>query len=306
MISNLTPSAEAFLTNMERVQRNIQEASRQASSGKRVNVASDAPHEVDTILQLRSDQTRNTQIQSNLGLAKAEADAADTALASAVKIMDRARTLGAQGANFTLDATGRKSIADEIESLQEQMVAVSRTTVQGRYLFSGDQDDGPAYEFDLSSPTGVNRLNYSSATRRVEDPAGGTFAVTKSATEIFDALNDDGTPSTENVFASLDTLRLALLANDTCRINAAVGNIQNASNHLNTAEAFYGSVQTRIQDAMNYGTTYDVQLKTELSQKQDADITAAAMALSQGTIQLQAAFQMQAKMPHTSLFDYIG
>src|SRR5215831_10691143 len=137
MISNLTPSAEAFLTNMERVQRNIQEASRQASSGKRVNVASDAPHEVDTILQLRSDQTRNTQIQSNLGLAKAEADAADTALASAVKIMDRARTLGAQGANFTLDATGRKSIADEIQSLQEQMLSISRTTVQGRYIFSG-------------------------------------------------------------------------------------------------------------------------------------------------------------------------
>jgi flagellar hook-associated protein 3 FlgL len=306
MISNLTPSAEAFLANMERVQRNVQEASRQASSGKRVNVASDAPDEVDAILQLRTDQTRNKQMQSNLGLAKAEADAADTALASALKIMDRARTLGAQGANFTLDATGRKSIADEIESLQEQMVAISRTTVQGRYIFSGDQDSGPAYEFGLTSTTGVNRLNYSAATRRVEHPAGGTFAVTKSATEIFDALNDDGTPSTDNVFASLNTLRLALLANDSDQINAAVGNIQNASNHLNTAEAFYGSVQTRIQDATNYGTSYDVQLKTELSQKEDADVTAAAMALSQCTIQLQAAFQMQAKMPHTSLFDYIG
>jgi flagellar hook-associated protein 3 FlgL len=306
MISNLTPSAEAFLANMERVQRRVEEANRQVTSGKRVNVASDAPDEVDTILQLRADQTRNTQIQSNLALAKTDADAADSALAAAAKIMDRARTLGAQGANFTLNATGRQSIADEIQSLQEQMLSISRTTVQGRYIFSGDQDGTPAYDLDLTNPTGVAALNFSSATRRVEDPAGGSFAVTRSAADIFDARNDDGTPSTANVFAALNNLRLALTANDTAAINTASTAVQNAADHLNTAEAFYGSVQSRIQDAMNYGNSYDVQLKTELSQKEDADITAAAMTLNQGTIQLQAAFQMEAKMPRTSLFDYIG
>ena len=306
MITNLTPSAEAFLSNMARVQRSVEEASRQVSSGKRVNVASDAPEEVDTILQLRADQTRNTQIQSNLALAKTDADAADSALAGAAKLMDRARTRGAQAANFTLDATGRKSIADEIESIQEQMLSISRTTVQGRYIFSGDQDGSPAYDLDLTTPTGVTALNISSATRRVEDPAGGSFAVTRSAADIFDARNDDGTPSTSNVFAALNSLRLALTANDTAAINTASTGLQNAADHLKTAEAFYGSVQSRIQDAMNYGNSYDVQLKTELSQKEDADVTAAAMTLNQGNIQLQAAFQMQAKMPRTSLFDYIG
>src|SRR3954447_26208482 len=106
MISNLTPSAEAFLANMERVQRSVEQASGQVTSGKRVNAASDAPDEVDAILQLRADQTRNSQIQSNLALAKTDADAADNALAAAGKIMDRARALGAQGTTFTLDATG--------------------------------------------------------------------------------------------------------------------------------------------------------------------------------------------------------
>src|SRR5205823_8733863 len=38
---------------------------------------------------------RNSQIQSNLGLAKTNADAADTALSSAIKLMDRALVLGA-------------------------------------------------------------------------------------------------------------------------------------------------------------------------------------------------------------------
>ena len=79
MTSNLNPGAEAFLSNMERVQRTIAEASRQTSSGLRVNSASDAPDQIDSILQLRTDSSRNGQIQANLALAKTDADAADSA-----------------------------------------------------------------------------------------------------------------------------------------------------------------------------------------------------------------------------------
>src|SRR5437870_3156122 len=106
MISNLNASSEAFLANMSRVQRRVETAGREASSGKRVNVASDAPTEIDTILQLRTDAARNAQIKENLVVARSDADAADGALTSATKIMDRARVLAAQGANFTLDSTG--------------------------------------------------------------------------------------------------------------------------------------------------------------------------------------------------------
>jgi flagellar hook-associated protein 3 FlgL len=306
MISNLNPSGEAFLANMTRVQRRVEEATRQASSGLRVNVASDAPDEVDAIMQLRTDTVRNTQISSNLSLAKTDADAADSALTSATKLLDRARQLGAQGANFTLDVSGRQSLASEVEALQEQMVAISRTAVQGRYIFAGDDENTAPYELDLTSPTGVQRMTTAPATRRLEDPAGGWFAVSRTAGEMFDARNPDDTPAPNNVFAALNSLRVALLNNDTTAITVAMTNIQNAGNQLGISQGFYGSVLGRIQDATNYGQSYDVQLKTQLSQKVDADITEAAMTLTQGTTQLQAAFQMQAKMPRTSLFDFIG
>jgi flagellar hook-associated protein 3 FlgL len=315
MISILSPSSEAFLANMARVQRTIDEASRQTSSGKRVNVASDAPGELDTILQLHTDETRNTQIQENLAVAKADADAADGALTSATQLMDRARVLAAQGATFTVDAAGRQSIAGEVQSLLEQMVAISRTTVQGRYIFGGDQDSNPPYAVDLTAASGVSSLTSSPATRQVENSAGGAFAVSQNAQEIFDTQNPDPvttddppitTPAADNVFAALNNLRLGLLANDTTQITAASASIQTASDHLNTAQAFYGTVQNRITDATNYSATYDVQIKTELSQKEDADITTAALTVTEGNTQLQAAFQMQAKMPRTTLFDFMG
>ena len=299
MISNLNPSAEAFLANMERVQRSIEQASRQVSSGLRVNSAPDAPDQVSSILQLRTDEGRNTQLQANLSLAKSDADAADNALNSATQLLDRARALGVQGVNFTQDADGRKSIAGEVESILEQMVSISRTAVQGRYIFSGDDENTPAYQLDLTAANGVTQLTTASATRRLEDPAGGTFPVGKTAAEIFDS-------SARSVFDALNSLRVGLLNNDTNAIDAAAAKIQTASDQLNLSQGFYGGVLNRIQDATNFGQSYDVQLKTELSQKVDADITAAAMTLTQGNTQLQAAFQMQAKMPRTTLFDFLG
>jgi flagellar hook-associated protein 3 FlgL len=316
MISILSPSSEAFLANLDRVQRKVDDASRQTSSGKRVNVASDAPSEIDTILQLRTDAGRNAQIQENLGVAQADADAADGALTSATQIMDRARVLAAQGANFTIDATGRQNIAGEVQSLLEQMTSISRTAVQGRYIFGGDLGGTPPYDVDLTQATGVARLTNSPATRRVENSAGGSFAVSQSAQDIFDTRNPPDpldttvppvtTPAADNVFAALNNLRLGLLANNTTQITAASTSVQLASDRLNTAQAFYGTVQNRISDATNYSANYDVQLKTELSQKEDADITAAALTITQGNIQLQAAFEMQAKMPRTTLFDFMG
>ena len=60
---------------------------------------------------------------------------------------------------------------------------------------------------------------------------------------------------------------------------------------------------------------YDSERMTELlgadgfaatTQIEDADVTSAALALTQDGTQLQAAFKMRAKMPHNSLFDYLG
>lgn len=306
MISNLSPANEAFLGNLARVQRNLETATRQVSSGLRVNSASDAPADVDTILQLRTDLVRNKQIGSDLALAKTDADAADSAFNSATKLLDRARSLGAQGANFTLDAGGRQSLAGEVQALQEQMVSISRTAVQGRYIFSGDAENSPPYRLDLTSATGVARLTTAAATRRLEDPAGGTFAISKTASEIFDASNPDGTPASSNVFAALNGLRAALLANDTTTIKAAVTAVDAAGTHLGIEQGFYGSVLGRIQDATSSAQSYDTQLKAELSQKVDADLTEAAMNLTQSSTQLQASMQMQGHMPHTSLFDFLG
>lgn len=326
-MTTLTPSAALFLANVNRIEQRLDQANSQIASGKRINVASDAPDQIDSLLQLRADLQHNTQIQANLTLASADASGADGALSSAASLMDRAIQLATEGATATQTADTRASIAQEVQAIQQQMLAYSQTQVQGRYIFSGDQDSSPTYSLNLLPPpaapdpnnppdpnapvdpallTGVELVSTRPATRQVEDPAGGSFAVSKTAQEIFDTANEDGSPAPDNVFYALNSLRLALLTNDQAGVTNSVTALKTASTHLNNMLAFYGTVENRIQDASSFADKYGTQLKTEISSKEDADVTTAAMELTQSSTQLQAAFQMQGKMPTETLFNYLG
>jgi flagellar hook-associated protein 3 FlgL len=306
MITNLSPQAHSFLAEMDRVQQMVSDASRQVSSGLRVSQASDDPDVISRLLQLRAALQKNTQITTNLGQAQTDANVSESALSSAAQLMDQAVSLASQGATATTDATGRQTLANQVQAILDQMVAYSRTQSAGRYVFSGDDATSPSYQVDLSQPNGVDQLIVTAATRLVENPAGGSFAVSETAQTIFDARNADGTLASGNIFAALTSLYNGLIKNDTAAITNSIGSLQQASDHLNICLAFYGDVQTRIQDATNFAGNYNVQLRTQISQEQDADIAAASLELSQGTTQIQAAFEMQAKIPKTTLFDFLN
>jgi flagellar hook-associated protein 3 FlgL len=310
-MTSLSASSQVFLADVERIQQTVTEASRQLSSGKKFQRASQAPDEVEPVLQIRAERRRLAQIQENLTLAKSDAATADGALAQAVKLMDRARTLAAQGANSTLDSENRQSLANEVASLQEEMVNLSRTAVQGRYIFGGDADLTAPYSLDLASadPTsenGVVKNSTADATREIQDPSGGSFRASLSASEIFDTRKPDGTAADDNVFASLNTLRLALISGDEDAVVDSVTAIRSASTRLNSAEAFYGNVETKITNAQTAASQADTRLATALSAREDADMVAAALTLTQSGQQLQAAFEMRASLPQKTLFDYLG
>jgi flagellar hook-associated protein 3 FlgL len=306
MISSLDPSDQIFLVGVSQIQQRIAMANQQLTSGFKVSVASDAPDQIDDLLQLRADQAQNAQISTNLGMEQTNAQAADGALSSAIQLMDTATQLAGEGANTSETATSLQTLAQQVAALQTEMVNLSQTQVQGRYIFSGDLDQSPSYQVDLTAPDGVDQLSNAASTRQVENPAGGTFSPSMTAQQIFASQNPDGTDAGSNVFAALNNLRVALLANNQAGITTAQGEIQEASVQLNTAQSFYGNVENIITNASSYGATYDTQLTTEIGGIQDADATSAALQLTQDTTQLQAAFEAQGKMPTSSLFDYLG
>jgi len=305
MITNLSPASQAFLNGLDLIQQKITTANEQLSSGLKLNVASDEPDQIGNVLQLRANIAQNNQTLTNLSTVQTEANTAGQALEDASKLMDQAVSLATQGANTTTSASEYQTLALQVQNIMQQMVSYSQTSVNGRFIFSGDDDQNPPYQLDLSSGNGVDQLTTASATRQIQDPAGGTFSVDQTAQQIFDDRNPDGSYAAGNVFASLNTLLVAMQNNDTTGVANSIASLQAANTHLNNSLSFYGDVQDRLQSATDYANNYNVQLQTQLSQAQDADATAAALELTQGNTQLQAAYSAQAKLPTQSLFSYL-
>lgn len=305
MIQSLDPSSQEFLVSLTRIQSAIKRTNDQISSGLKVSTPSDAPDQISDILQLYTDLGQNAQIQTNLGRIKSEVGTAETILESAIKIVDRAMTLGSQGAGTMQSAEARLILADDVQSQLEQLVSASRTIVAGRYIFSGDQNQEPAYELNILNDNGVNRLLTAPSTRLIQHASGASFTAGKTAMEVFDARNADDSLAPDNVFAAVNGLRTALENNDQAGIDASLSALRAAGDHLNIELGFYGTVQNNIDEAIDFSAQLDVRLKTELSSRRDADITAAILELEQGKTQQQAAFTARAEMPRTSLFDFL-
>lgn len=301
MIDGLDTGAQRFLSALDTIQRRVTRAQNEISTGLRIQTASDDPDVVSELLQTRADLQHATQIAANMTRVKAEVDTGEAALSSATKIIEAARVAGAQGVSGTQTAQSRQVLAAQIGSYLDQMVQISATRVEGRYIFSGDSDQQAPYTIDLTQSTPVSSYAGSASTRQALDENGTPFAIARTAQQLFDAPS----PS-QNVFGALTALRNGLLNNDDSAIRTALQNVSTAGDYLQQGLQAYGQFQTRTAAAADGVQQRLNRLEAQLSALQDADITEAALELTQARVSQEAALSARARMPQSSLFNYLG
>ncbi|BDC52475.1 flagellar hook-associated protein FlgL [Bryobacterales bacterium F-183] len=301
MISNLNSSNSRFLYSLNSIEKRLNTAQQQLSSGKRINVAADSPDDVLPLLSSRAQMESAKQINTNLDRTQTEVNAAEKALQQASNGFERARVLGSQGGSDLQDAQSRQTLAREVEAVMEQMVALARTTVEGRYIFSGDGDHLIPYTIDLSQNDPYSAYaGATTNTREVQHPNGSRFQIAKTADEIFDS-----TDPNSNVFDSLAQLRSALLANDGDAIRAANERLNEVAPHLERMLAYYGTVQNRVAAGVEYGKKLVLDIQTQIAAVESADLSAAILEQQQAQVNLSAALQSRAQLDRRSLFDYL-
>ena len=125
------------------------------------------------------------------------------------------------------------------------------------------------------------------------------FSVSQTAQQIFDAPG-------ASVFGAVNALRVALLANDDAGITAAIGALRTAHDHLSQSLSSYGSIQNDVADSIAEVKTIGLRLTTSLSAIRDADLVSATLELNEARLGIDAAFSARARVPRTSLFDFLG
>ena len=305
MVNTLWSRSQQFITDLQTIQKRADRSQQDISSGIRIRAASDAPDQINRMLKVQSELSSNEQIKKNLTVVKAEVDTGSNVLQNALKQLDYAIGLGSQASSGTSDTNKRQILAGQIENVLKQMVNLSSTTVNNRYIFSGDEDGAPSYQLNLDNPSGVDQLSNASATRQIQGPDGTTFTVAKTAQELWDQRNADGSAAPGNVFAALNRLRNAVLSGTDTAITSAIGQLDGAQSYLNGQAVSYGNLQRQLSDASDQSDQYKSAWTIRLGEIRDTDLPSAILEMQQSSTQLNAAISAQAQRPRTTLFDFL-
>ena len=131
------------------VQGKLSKTQEQLSTGKEIVRPSDAPDKAALVTRLDTQIARQQGYLDTLKSVNVRLTAEETALKNTSDVLFRIKELTMQGANGTLSAQDRQSVALEMRTLREQILSLANSQdANGNYLFSGSRASQPAFEKD--------------------------------------------------------------------------------------------------------------------------------------------------------------
>src|SRR5256885_1352588 len=96
----------------------------QIASGRSINVPSDNPAGAAQLVQNADQSAQADQFKRSLSSVQGNLQNADSTLGSVVTVLQRAISLGVEGANGTLNGSDRQQIAVEVQGIQSQLLSL--------------------------------------------------------------------------------------------------------------------------------------------------------------------------------------
>ncbi|MEJ6473049.1 flagellar hook-associated protein FlgL [Pseudoalteromonas piscicida] len=146
---------QIFNTNLNSILRNQQDvnkATQQLNSQKRVLSASDDASATSRAMLLDDRIQANDQFTKNLTMLSSRLDTQESVLKNIKTAIDSAYSKAVQAGNGGLSDVDHEAIADELEAIQDTILdLMNAKSEDGKYIFSGYQDNTQTYSFDSAS-----------------------------------------------------------------------------------------------------------------------------------------------------------
>ena len=197
------------------VSQQMNQLTQVASSGLRVSAPSDDPAAFASI-QERSAQIGIVQARSSAATQDAgNLSLAESTLSSASDILVQIRAIAVQSANGSEDASSRADSATQVQSLQQQLLALANTKGASGYLFSGTKINTPPFDSsgNFQGNAGVTNIEIADGVTAVSNASGA------------DAFTAAGG---QDVFATVQSLVTALSSNDVTGIQGSLASLDSA------------------------------------------------------------------------------
>jgi flagellar hook-associated protein 3 FlgL len=284
-----------LLEALNQSQLETQQAMLEISSGRSVNQPSDNPTAAALLVENNDQATFNSGYLQSIGTVQGQLSTADSTLSSVVTALQRAISLGVEGANGTLSDSDRASIANELQGIQSQLVSLSNASYEGRYVFAGTNTNTPPFVIDNTVPSGVSYVGNTDV-NQVAIGNGNKLAVNQPGSQLFSAPGND-------VFLAINNLIQSLQSNT--GIGAAVTSLGAANSYLSAQRVFYGNAANQAQSQTTYLNAAKLQIAQQQNTVGGADLAAAATDLARSQIDTQATLATISKLTQSNLFSYL-
>lgn len=290
-ISSTTMTQQTLRTLQSQLQ-NRDRLQNQATSQRSFRVPSEDPAAASTTLGVHAEQTRVAQYARNIGDGMAWITTADSALASSVATLNRARDLVVQGANSgALNDAARDSIAAALEGISKELLSQANTTIAGRSIFAGTSDAGAAFDTTTLAFQGTPG---SGVQRRVDDDT--TVRVDVDGAQVY----GEGAGS---VFALLGDIAAQL------RSGAAIGprldDIDARLKSMVSAQGAVGARQAQLERASSQNLASSTDLEARRASVENVDSVEVLVKLQSAELVYQSALQVTAKSLQSHLLDFL-
>jgi flagellar hook-associated protein 3 FlgL len=284
-----------LLSALDQTQQQINIDLEQISSGQSVNVPSDDPAAAASLVQNASQTSAVDQFLRSIGGIQGEAQNADSAVSSVITALQRAISLGVEGASSTLNPSDRAAIATEVQGIQSQLLSLANLSYQGSYVFAGTATQTAPYVLDAASPSGVQYVG-NAGTNSVTLGNQFTLQTNLPGSQLFSAPGSDMFQAVQDLITGLQT---------GTGIAAAVGEISTAYNYIDTQRVFYGNTENQLSSQQTYLNSETVQLAQQQNTLGGTDLAAAISNLTTAETSQQATLEAIGSTGHTDLFDYL-
>jgi flagellar hook-associated protein 3 FlgL len=283
-----------LLTALEQLQQQQDTATLQLSTGSKINRPSDDPAGAAELVVIQNLSDQNDSFQRSVSSLNGLFSNADSTLNSVETALQRAISLGTEGANGTLSDSDRAAIAAELTGIQSQLISLANTSYQGEYLFAGTAQVEP-FTADSSSPSGVSYAG-NAGTNQVAIGNSYSLQVNLPGSQVFS--NSQG-----DVFQSIQDLITALQSNS--NIATAVTETSNAAAYISDQRVFYDNALNQTGAQQTFLSSESTELTQQQSDVSATDLAATATELSQDQTNTTATLDAMAKLQQNSLFNYL-
>ena len=287
-------ATQEMLANQARLSRTQNEL----ATGRRILSPSDDPSGATKSLDLKRYLASNEQFGRNIGTARARLEQQESALASATDLLQRARELAVQGNTATTGPAARAGLAEEVDQLVSQLLALANTRdSNGEYLFGGLARSAVAF----TDEGGGTFVYHGDATqRRVQVSEDRQVADAETGQDVFMDVGGVGGPS---VFRIAYDLAAGLRSG--IDLAPSLDGLDRALDQVLGTRARGGARLNSLDDVQSINADMAVTLEAQLSDIQDLDYAEAVARMNRQLTALQASQQSYAKMSQLSLFNYL-